>query len=379
MSRVIDEHRLYLSDGARLTAFRAALAEAIEPGDVVVDLGSGTGILGLLACSAGAARVYAIDGGGMAPSARAIARANGLDDRVRVLDGHSTEIDLPERADLLVTDQIGRFGFDSGIVGYVRDAERRFLRPSARLVPSQIDLWVAPVEVRAIADAAAFWTCRPAGFDMRPIHDLAMNTGYPHTLQAGDLLGPAALGGAIEFSKDCRTIAVEAETVLTRAGTLHGIGGWFSAHLSAGVQMSNSPLAADRIARRNVVFPIARPTEMSAGDRVRTRMRILPDDLIVAWTVELFRAGSKTPVDRFDHSTLRGMLLAPERLRRTRSDSVPRLTARGEARLTVLALCDGRRSLADIEREVYERHAHLFGDRAEAAVFVAEVVVGYSV
>ena len=48
-------------------------------------------------------------------------------------------------------------------------------------------------------------------------------------------------------------------------------------------------------------------------------------------------------------------------------------------RLTVLALCDGRRSLADIEREVYERHAPLFGDREEAAVFVAEVVVGYSV
>ena len=107
-------------------------------------------------------------------------------------------------------------------------------------------------------------------------------------------------------------------------------------------------------------------------------MRILPDDLIVSWTVRIFRGDATEPSDRFAHSTLRGMLIDPERLRRTNPDYVPKLSPRGRARLSVLELCDGRRSLAAIERDVYDRHSSLFRDRADAAVFVAEVVTGYS-
>ena len=65
MSLIIDEHRQYLVDSNRLNAFEAAVASVIKPGDVVLDLASGTGIMGLLACRAGARRVYSIEMGGM--------------------------------------------------------------------------------------------------------------------------------------------------------------------------------------------------------------------------------------------------------------------------------------------------------------------------
>jgi Ribosomal protein L11 methyltransferase (PrmA) len=379
VSRVIDEHRLYLSDAARVSAFASAIAEVVRPGDVVLDLASGTGILGLLACRAGASRVYAIDDGGMAQPARAIARANGFEDRIRVINGFSEHVDLPERATVLVTDQIGRFGFDAGAVGSIADARRRLLTPDARLVPSQIDLLVAPVEVPDVADAVDFWTRRPAGFDMEPLHEMTANSGHPRTLDASHLLGALSLGGSIDCAAAAgEAIGVSAEIAISRSGTLHGIGGWFSARLSPSVSVSNSPLAADRIARRGVVFPIRRGVAVAAGDRVTVRMHILPGDLIVSWTVQVFRGTATQPAERFDHSTLRGMLIEPARLRRTRPDYVPHLTGRGKARLSVLELCDGRRPLAAIERDVFERHPSLFRDRAEAAVFVAEVVTGYS-
>jgi hypothetical protein len=41
-------------------------------------------------------------------------------------------------------------------------------------------------------------------------------------------------------------------------------------------------------------------------------------------------------------------------------------------------LCDGRRSLAAIEKEVYKRHPNLFASLTEAAAFVAEVMVSYA-
>src|SRR5687767_9165425 len=99
VSLILDEHRRYLADGARTAAYRQAIEEAVRPGAVVLDLGCGTGVLGLLACQAGAGRVYAIDSGGVIELARKLAQANGYADRVTFVKGMSTRVELPERVD----------------------------------------------------------------------------------------------------------------------------------------------------------------------------------------------------------------------------------------------------------------------------------------
>ena len=47
-----------VSDKIRTDAYAQALQQLIKPGDVVVDIGTGPGILALLACRFGARRVY---------------------------------------------------------------------------------------------------------------------------------------------------------------------------------------------------------------------------------------------------------------------------------------------------------------------------------
>ena len=42
----IEDHRKYLADANRLSAFSQAINEGVKPGDVVLDLGTGTGIMG---------------------------------------------------------------------------------------------------------------------------------------------------------------------------------------------------------------------------------------------------------------------------------------------------------------------------------------------
>jgi predicted RNA methylase len=105
MSLKFDEHRQYLEDTHRLDAFRRAIDATVRPGDVVIDLGCGTGILGLMACRAGASRVYAIDDGGMIDIARHVAVANGYGDRVVHIQGNSMRVTLPEQAHVIVSDQ----------------------------------------------------------------------------------------------------------------------------------------------------------------------------------------------------------------------------------------------------------------------------------
>src|SRR5262249_7279870 len=191
----------------------------------------------------------------MVQPARAIVHANDLDGRVKVVNGFSGHVTLPEQADVLVTDQIGHFGFDAGIVGYVADARRRLLKPGARVVPERIDLWIAPVEAPDVNEAVNFWSQRPAGFDMSPLRDIAANSGQPRTIAARELLADPVCGGSIGLAVDARTVNVTAETSIARDGAMHGVAGWFSAALGGGVVMTNAPLASNRIARRSVVFP----------------------------------------------------------------------------------------------------------------------------
>lgn len=144
--------------------------------------------------------------------------------------------------------------------------------------------------------------------------------------------------------------------------------------------MSNSPLANSPINRQNVFFPIDRPVKLEIGDRITIRMTIVPTEALVAWNVEVWGRsdGGMVKKAQAGHSTFQGMLLCSEDLQRTQPDFVPRLSPWGEARLSVLELCDGRRTLREVEQELYRRHPALFRSLAEAAKFVAEVTTRYA-
>lgn len=378
MSLILDEHRQYLADRPRLAAFEAALKELVTTDQVVLDLASGSGILGMLAARAGARHVYCVEYGGMTQVARELCEANGFADRVTCIQGLSTQIDLPQPADLLVADQIGRFGFEVGIIEHFADARHRLLKPGAIIIPSAVELWVAPVQADQMWQQLEFWNQPVAGFDFTAARAIALNTGYPTNFSPDQLLAVPARLATLDLTTDIPAgLRLSAEMRATRAATMHGIGGWFEARLSAGVRLTNSPLAADRINRRNVYFPIGQPLSLSAGDRVELTMHIVPDDLRVTWSV-VVSDGAARAKGRFRHSTWRGMLLSREDLAKSRPDYVPRLTPWGQARRSVLELCEEGLTLARIEDEFYRRHRELFASPAQAAHFVAEVITPYA-
>lgn len=374
MSLIVDEHRTYLSDRVRVAAFERAIRAIVRPGDVVVDLGSGTALLGMMACRAGARRVYAIEANGMIEVGRALAARNGADGQIVFVKGHSTEIVLPEPADVVVADFAGGMGFEAGLFPIYADA-KRFLRPGGRTIPSSITLAAAPVESEALAREAHYWSNGASGFDLRPVLRWSLNTGYPRVIDREHLLSDAAVRGEFDPGAGQPLLRLRGDLTIARRGTMHGIGGWFEAMLAEGVVLTNSPNASERIERRNVFFPLERAIPVDPGDRVGLHLRIRPDDLLVSWDVEIHTARG---LERIRHSTLDGMLLSREDLQRQSPSLAPRLTPRGLARRTVLDLCDGARALKEIEREVYDRHRSVFASCGEAQAFVAEVITRYA-
>lgn len=96
----------------------------MSPADVVVDLGTGAGLLALPAVGAGATRVYAIKRGEIIVLARQIARQNGLEDRISFMQGDSRHVELERRADLVVGELIGSLGLDEDIITIFCDARQ---------------------------------------------------------------------------------------------------------------------------------------------------------------------------------------------------------------------------------------------------------------
>jgi len=374
VSTELDEHRQLLEDARRLDALSRAVAAIIRPGDVVLDVASGTGILGLLACRAGASCVYCVEQAGIIELARQLAHANGFDDRMHFIMAHSSWADVPEQVDAIVCDQIGHFGFEAGIIETLADVRRRCLKPDGRILPAGVTLEVGLVESPALRAELSFWNTPLRGLDVSAGRTLAVNSGHPMWLEPEFLLSHGRPGCRIDLSTmDDAPFGFTTTLTASRDGILDGIGGWFVADLAGDITMTNSPMSPQRLDRRNVLFPIDRPVALRSSDEVRVTMWIRASDSIVHWVVDV-RGGEQ----RFNHSTFAGMLLTREEIKRTDPHRLPHLSARGEARKTVLALCDGGRTLDRIEREVYDRHGNLFRDYAAAQLFVAEVLTRYS-
>src|SRR5688500_17817267 len=101
-------HDLMLNDRLRMTAYRKAIFEAVQPGDIALDLGTGTGIHSQWALEAGAARVIGIDlSAPILDRAVQRLRAAGLADRFEPIHGVSYEVELPEPVDVLISEIMG--------------------------------------------------------------------------------------------------------------------------------------------------------------------------------------------------------------------------------------------------------------------------------
>lgn len=310
---ILREHARYLGDAPRVDAFARALNAVVRPGDVVLDLGCGTGILGFLACRAGAARVYAVDDSGLIEAAREAARVNGFADRIVYIRSHSTEIELPERADVVVCDEIGPLGFEARVIAYFEDARKRLLKEDARLVPSRIGLWGAPLHDEAVYGAVDQWLAPRAGFDFSCLRTHAVNTRHLVTVEGSSLLAPPRALMEFDLRRDVRPFdRGTGEWAIAEDGVFHGLLCWFVAALAPGVTLTNAPGAPDRMQRPQGFLPVERPVRVRAGDRVVVDVRVRHAERLLAWAIRIERDAAL--VAAFTHSRLQGLLLSREDL-----------------------------------------------------------------
>jgi protein arginine N-methyltransferase 1 len=372
---MLDEHRLYLSDLTRTSLFRRAINAVVKHGDVVLDLGCGTGVLGLLAMQAGAARVYQVDQSPMIQIARDVACANGFGQSASGIHQSSSRANLPEKADVVVADQLGTFGIGAGMPNIFNDARRRLLKPGARAIPGRIELFVVPVNFPEMWRVASFWDKPRAGLKMWPARSVAFNNLYTTEKRPRRMLSRPAQIFAFDLTGMApERFSAKATIKVSMPGVMHGLSGWFSAELAPGVSMTNSPFSKSRIQRSAAFFPIEKPLSLKKGDRMDITISSITAQNLLSWKVVVFDTRGREKA-RYSHSTLKGMYIDPDELAKTRPDFVPRLSDWGLARRSVVNLADGTRTLAEIEKELFRIHSALFPSLAEASAYVTRILL----
>jgi predicted RNA methylase len=107
-----------------------------RPDGVVLDQGSGNGNLALAAARVGARRVYAVEPTGFARLLPQVFADNGFADRIVTPRGRSQDVELPEKAMVLLSELVSCEPLGEHVLEIVADARRSHLTPEAKILPA---------------------------------------------------------------------------------------------------------------------------------------------------------------------------------------------------------------------------------------------------
>lgn len=145
---------------------------------VVMDVGSGTGILSMFAACAGAKRVFSVEYSSMAKQSMQIIKDNKLDHIITVLHSKMEDItELPdgiEKVDIIISEWMGYCLLYESMLNTVIFARDRWLAPNGILMPDKAKLYITAIEDRQYKDDKINWWDNVYGFNMSSIRKVAI-------------------------------------------------------------------------------------------------------------------------------------------------------------------------------------------------------------
>jgi hypothetical protein len=250
----IEVHRRMLVDEVRLDAYRRALEATVQPGDVVIDAGSGSGVLAVMAALAGAEKVYALEQSSFAEMIPVVAEASGVGDRVEVIRGDFMLSETPRKARVMVTETFGAWAFAEDPVPDVSACARRNMTEDAVVIPGAVKLWLAAMPTAPDAIYTPFRK-REDGVDLTPLMPAAAGRGHimvvdpadvgePHLVADVAFPGPETITGRFHLDAPCAALCC-----------------WYDLEMAPGITLSTSPHAPMTHWKQSVL-----PFRLDAGE-----------------------------------------------------------------------------------------------------------------
>jgi len=277
--QVPNYHVSMLLDHARNRAYAAAIARIVKPGMLVLEIGSGAGLVSMLCARAGAQVVTCEEHPTIAAAAARIIAQNGLADRISLIRKRSTAMtvpdDLPRPADLVIHEIFGSNLFDEGVTAALTDARERLLQPGAPSLPPR-----AKVRCMLASGPSAPSPQRLTnveGFDLSAFEALAkpaLSLHKQHGARFAPLSDPVS-GLCMDYDSPAPFGAMS-ETIIVEShgGRIDGLVQWIALDFGNGETLENDPFAENPESSWGVPYtPLVSPIETVAGDQLAITLR----------------------------------------------------------------------------------------------------------
>jgi type I protein arginine methyltransferase len=363
----MEEYARMLADPVRGSAYLAAVRESVRPGMVVADVGAGPGVLGIYAATLGARRVFLVEPDASVNAARALAAENGVAERVEIIRATSSDVELPERADLIVSDLRGVTPFHGRHLEAAADMRRRLLAPGGTRIPRRDRVYAALVEDDALyARTVGAWSGVPGTMAHESLTALMAN-GWFRTRATGEqLLSRPEPFVTLDYDRPAPALQASWDACATRDGIAHGLLLWFDTELTERIALSNAPTAPPALYGQ-AFFPFRPAFTMRGGERLRVELRTVLAGDDHAWT---WSARDESGERAVRHSTLLSLPLDADALARRSERCAPRRSREGETLRALLDAADGRATFAELAALLHVRFAERFPTTQSALDYV---------
>ncbi len=364
-------------DNTRTKAFITALTQAINENTVVLEIGTGAGFFALLACKLGAKKVYAIEPDIAMEVGKQCVKNNPGSERIVWLSGLSTDIELPEKADIVLGDLHGTLPFYNFNLLSMRDAVARHLKPGGIIMPMRDVLRAAPIQspddYQSVEKA---WNKDVHGVDLSAGRKFLQNTWWrrPVNTDTTMLSAPQNFGTIDYLHNLSSNLEGECDWFIQTDGVVHGLAVWFDSEVGPDAGFSNAPNLPGLV-YGNAFFPLEQAIHVLQGERLHTRFsaKLIGDEYIYTWISEHFDGEGKS-LARFKQSTFNAKPLSEKKLAFASPDYLPALNKNGEFTLCVLQAVAKNMTMADIAAQLLTDFPGHFENRELAAQVVAKII-----
>lgn len=376
----IKDYGEMVTDPIRTQAFITALSNAITPDSVVLEIGTGAGFFALLACKLGAKKVYAVEPDIAIEVGKLCVKNNPGSEKITWLQGLSTEIQLPEKVDIVIGDLHGTMPFYNFNILSMHDAVTRHMKPGGSIMPRRDVLYAAPIQSpEDYGTVEKPWATDVHGLDLSAGRSFLVNSWWrrPVTASVTMLATPQCLGEIDYATVSSTNLDGQGDWLISDDGVIHGLSIWFDGDIGPGVGYSNAPNLPGLV-YGNAFFPLEKPLAVKKGERLLTKFsaKLIGDEYVYTWISEHFDSTGKSLI-KFKQSTFNSRPISQRKLAFASPDFIPKLNLDGEVTLLVLQAAQKKIPMGEIAEKMISDFPDRFSSKQHALDTASKIIQKY--